>query len=85
MSIIQRMARHEALFRRMADRNGADLDLALQCGIISPGEVQSAVLSCTGCLQPGPCSDHLERDAKGIPEGCRNARLVRELADLMAF
>ena len=51
MSILSRIDHHETLMRRMADRNGVDLDLALQSAAISPGEVRAAVLSCTGCTE----------------------------------
>ncbi|MXQ08670.1 hypothetical protein GQ651_12510 [Alphaproteobacteria bacterium GH1-50] len=83
MSILTRLERHERLLDRMADRNGADLDLALQSGAISPGEVRAAVLACTGCTDPEGCEARLDRGETGLPDYCRNADLVRSVARVM--
>lgn len=83
MSIISRMDHHEALMRRMADRNGADLDLALQSAIVSPGEVRAAVLSCTGCTQPEACEARLDQGEPGVPDYCRNADMIRSVATII--
>lgn len=83
MSILQRIDRHARLFSRMADANGADLDLALQAGAVSPGEIREAVLSCTGCTDPGACESLLDAGTEGVPSFCRNAGLIRQLGDLI--
>lgn len=83
MSILSRIDHHEALMRRMADRNGADLDLALQSAIVSPGELRAAVLSCTGCTQPEDCEGRLARGENGVPDYCRNADLIRSVAEVI--
>ena len=67
----------------MADRNGADLDLALQTGIISPGELKDAVLTCTGCTDPVACEERLDRGEPGLPEYCRNAETITSIARLI--
>ena len=40
MSYIERLVKHERLMTRMADRNGADVDLALMSGALTPGDFQ---------------------------------------------
>lgn len=83
MSITSRIDHHETLMRRMADRNGADLDLALQSGIVSPGEVRAAVLSCTGCTQPDDCQRRLEQGKDGLPDYCRNAEMIDQVRTIV--
>ena len=83
MSIVTRLERHSRLMDRMADRNGADLDLALQSGAVSPGEVRAAVLACTGCTDPENCEDRLDAGVPGLPDYCRNADMIRSLARVM--
>ena len=82
MSIFSRIDHHEALMRRMADRNGADLDLALQTAIVSPGELRAAVLSCTGCTQPEDCARRVDHGEDGLPDYCRNADMIRSIAEV---
>ena len=82
MSILSRIDRHETLMRRMADRNGADLDLALQSAIVSPGELRAAVLTCTGCTDPDACEAQLDRGEGGVPDFCRNADLIDQVRTL---
>ncbi|MDJ1015338.1 MAG: DUF6455 family protein [Paracoccaceae bacterium] len=83
MSITSRLAHHERLVERMADRNGVDLELALQSGALNPGELQAAVLSCAGCAAPEDCETRLDRGDHGIPGYCRNADMLRSLAGIM--
>ena len=83
MSILARIDHHEKLMRRMADRNGADLDLALQTGMVSPGELRDAVLACTGCTDPEACEERLTRGDSGLPEYCRNADMITSISGLI--
>ena len=83
MSILSRIDHHETLMRRMASRNGADLDLALQSAVVSPGEVRVAVLSCTGCTQSDLCEERLATDVDGLPDYCRNADMIRSIANVV--
>jgi hypothetical protein len=83
MSILTRIDHHEKLMSRMADRNGADLDLALQTGMVSPGELQDAVLTCTGCTEPEACEARLDSGETGLPGYCRNADLITSIAGLI--
>ena len=83
MSILNRLERHSRLMDRMADRNGADLDLALQSGAVTPGEVRAAVLSCTGCTDPEDCGHRVDAGVPGLPDYCRNADMIRSLAGVM--
>lgn len=83
MSILSRIDHHENLMHRMADRNGADLDLALQSGIVSPGEIRAAVLSCTGCTQPEECQAHLDAGEDGLPDYCRNADMIGQVSSVI--
>ncbi len=66
----------------MADRNGADLAMASQFGHLAPEDHLAAVQSCSGCTCPEACDRFLKTDEKGIPDYCRNADLIRNLAGL---
>ena len=83
MSVTERFERHERLFRRMADRNGADLDLALLVGAATEGELRDATHACMGCTGPSRCEAVLDGGVTGIPSFCRNKEMIRELAELM--
>lgn len=83
MSMTSRFEKHERLFRRMADRNGADLDLAVMVGAVTEGEVHDATLACTACTSPGCCEALLDDGVTGIPSFCRNKDMIRDLAELM--
>lgn len=78
-----RRVRHELLMTQMADRNGADLDLALQMGVLSEGEVQAATHACLGCTEPEACADHLMSQTPGIPGYCRNTAMINRVQGLM--
>ena len=69
---------------RMADRSGADLELALQSGLIAPDEMHDAVLACSGCANPGACEEYMDNDAVGIPAFCRNGEMIERGARLMS-
>ncbi len=83
MSFFSRLDRHARLMDRMADRNGADLELALQCGVLSPGELRAAVLSCSSCTLPDACEARLNDGTAGVPEYCRNGDMIRSISHLM--
>lgn len=83
MTYSAKFVRHERMMTSMADRNGADLDVALLSGVITPEEVQDAALKCTGCREPGACEAYLESDATGIPDYCRNADMIRTVAQIL--
>ena len=55
MTDLSRLVHHERLMSRMASRNGADLDLAVMTGAVSPGELHHAAQACTGCTHPDEC------------------------------
>lgn len=83
MSVTERFDRHERLFRRMADRNGADLDLALLVGATSEGELHEATQACIGCTGPSRCEALLDGGVTGIPSFCRNKDMIRDLAEVL--
>jgi len=85
MSIFDRIDRHERLFSRMADMNGADLDLAMQSGRLAPDRFRGAVLSCTACVAPEDCEERINRGQTGLPAYCRNAKMICNVAELMSF
>lgn len=76
MSMMSKTAHHEQLMDRMATRNGADLDLARQSGLIDGTEVVEALVACMGCSDAGDCASRLDREAPGIPDYCRNASMI---------
>ena len=75
-------ARHEALFDHMATACGADPDLAVLQGRLSPEALDDAVLSCTGCSEPDTCESLLAAGAiDGTPPSfCRNKSMLAALA-----
>lgn len=83
MSFTARKLARERLMSRMADRNGADLDVAVMTGALSPEELSDAALSCLACTNPEDCAGRLEAGEEGIPEYCRNAALIRSVAQLL--
>lgn len=84
MSHVDRMMRHEALMTQMAERNGVDLNLAGQVGLIDPDEVFQATLACSGCSDVDACETHLATGQEGFPSVCRNKEILRELQGEMA-
>lgn len=83
MSYADRYQQQERRVRRMAGRNGADLDLALMCNAVTPGEVQTAVHLCAGCLHPDDCERRIRDDVEGVPDYCRNAAMIGEVRSLL--
>ena len=81
MSTTARIERHSKLFNAMASRSGVDTEQALQEARVTPEDLAAAVMSCTGCLQAGPCVQHLASPGNDIMPGCRNSLLLAELAD----
>ena len=84
MSTLSQQVELERLMLRMADHNGADLDLAMMCGAVYPSELQAASTACLGCTGTADCESRLERGVEGIPDYCRNTALIQEVAELMA-
>lgn len=83
MSYIDKMERHEFLMKRMADRNGADLMLAEQIGVVSPEKLYTATQACTGCSAVADCETHLETGQSGMPDYCRNRDMIERIAGEM--
>ena len=83
MSVTERFDRHERLFRRMAQRNGADLDLALMVGATTDAELAEATHACMGCTGPARCEALIDADVPGLPSFCRNKDMIRELAEVL--
>lgn len=76
------LKRHAALVDRMATAQGIDLEEQVLRGNLSIGELEDAVLRCTGCTDPGACDHWLaaqESPADAAPDYCRNAHVFREL------
>lgn len=81
MPFMSKLDRHEKLMSRLADRNSADLELALQSGVIAPEEYRSAVFKCSSCTNPEACEARLDAGDSGIPEFCRNTQMLERAAD----
>lgn len=81
MSYEARFKAHEQLMTRMADANGADLDLAMQTGSLSPESYEAAVHNCTGCSDPDGCKSFLRDERSGLPNFCRNQDLILRLSE----
>lgn len=82
MSMTSKIAHHEQLMDRMATRNGADLDLARQSGLVEGAEMVGALVACMGCSDTSDCASRLDRDVPGVPEYCRNASLISRVEAL---
>ena len=83
MSKISARIDRERQMDHMAGQNGADLDLALQSGAMSPSEYQVAVENCLGCTDPEDCRARIDAGLGGFPEYCRNAALIGGVAAAM--
>ncbi|MFW2588559.1 DUF6455 family protein [Sagittula sp. SSi028] len=75
-----RIKRHAALVDRSAAAMGVALDDAIARGALRVDELGDAVLRCTGCSQPGYCSDMMDLCANTVPAFCRNRDLLQRLA-----
>lgn len=80
MFSFSKIDRHAGLMSKMADRNGADLEDAIQSGVLSPEHYRTAVLSCTACIDPDACEARLATGEGGVPEYCRNAGMISRIA-----
>lgn len=78
------LRRHRALVNRMAETLGLDLDEEVIKAHLAEDEVEDAVMSCTGCTQPGECDHWLASQdrAEAAPDYCRNAALFDRLRAL---
>jgi hypothetical protein len=77
------MALAERRMSQMADKNGADLDLAMQSGDLLPDDYVAAAYSCTGCACGDACDQFLnKKEETGFPSYCRNSDMLRRLAGL---
>ncbi len=77
-------SRHAALVDRMAATQGIDLEESILRGQLTETERHDAILSCTGCTQPGACehwlADHQGAEDRADPPGyCRNTALFDAL------
>ncbi|MBV2359656.1 hypothetical protein KUH32_07715 [Thalassococcus sp. CAU 1522] len=76
------LKRHAKLVDQMAEAVGLDLEERMLRGELTFGELDDAVLRCTGCAQPCACEAFLAGTTETIadtPDYCRNAELFREL------
>lgn len=80
MSYVDKLKRHKRLMTTMAERNGADLFLAEQIGLVSPEEVFAATQSCLGCGAVEACESQLSSGDAGLPNYCRNDDMIRRIA-----
>jgi len=81
----KRHAKHAKLMDRMAQRQGVDLDLMVQSGILTPQEVRDSVDACVGCTHPGDCEAWLNAqptETISAPFICRIADLFEKLRRL---
>ena len=84
MSHSDKLERHKRLMTTMAARNGADVAIAEQVGLLTPEEVQHATVACAGCSDVASCEQQLAAGEGGLPEFCRNDGMIRRLAQEMA-
>jgi len=82
MSTTKKKASRVMLMDRMATRNGADLDLAQQSGLVSEAEMLEALVLCMGCSDPDGCAARIESDKQGIPGFCRNGEFIARVEAL---
>lgn len=76
------LKRHAELVDKMAEARGLDLEEQMLRGKLSFGELEDAVLRCTGCTDPETCQSWLaqqEGTVSDTPAFCRNAQMFRTL------
>ena len=75
------LKRHAELVDRMATAQGVDLEERMMAGHLSAGELDDAVLACTGCPAPEACAHWLaaHEDGDTVPDYCRNNALLSAL------
>ncbi len=80
--------RHYWLAVTMAQKTGADMQTALETGVISHGDWATLVQRCRGCGWTNGCNHWLSTQGKAsadVPEACPNADVfARVLAALTA-
>lgn len=77
-----KLKHHAALFDEMAGVQGLDLEEQMMRGALSFGDLEDAVLRCTGCSASDRCDHWLarHRDTETpAPDYCRNADLFAGL------
>ncbi len=83
MGYVERLVHQERLMTRMAEANGADIDLALLTGALSPEELHDATLRCMGCTQSSSCERWVEASVDGVPDYCRNTGMISEVREVL--
>ena len=75
------LKRHADLVDRMSAAQGVDLEQKLMEGLLTPDDLSSAVLACTGCANPNECEHWLAShdEAAPAPDYCRNGDLFADL------
>lgn len=75
------LKRHAALVERMSAAQGVDLEQKMMEGLLTPDDLGTMVLSCTGCAHPGDCEHWLasHEDGAAAPGYCRNLDLFADL------
>lgn len=77
--------RHATLVDHMASTLGVDLEEKIMRGRLTYGQLDDAVLACTGCTQPCACEAWLAEKAGSSaptpPSYCRNSALFDALRD----
>lgn len=76
------LKKHAALVDRMATAQGVDLEEQAMRGALSIGEIEDAVLRCTGCTDPEACQHWLSTQASAgspPPDYCRNTEMFDAL------
>lgn len=81
MQSTKTLRRHAQIVDRMADALGVDLEEEALRGHLTIGEIDDAVLRCTGCSNPDACERWLGTgpQASEPPGFCRNAKLLDDL------
>ncbi|MBE0455183.1 DUF6455 family protein [Roseovarius autotrophicus] len=72
---------HADLVDRMASAQGVDLEQKVMEGLLTPDDISTAVLACTGCSSPGDCEHWLASHETGAPAPsyCRNVELFEDI------
>ncbi|MFD1342125.1 DUF6455 family protein [Litorisediminicola beolgyonensis] len=76
------LKQHAYLVDRMAGALEIDLEEEAMRGSVSIGEIEDAVLACTGCACPGACAawlDESDSPRAAPPDFCRNGSLFGRL------
>lgn len=82
MAVSQRLKTHADLVDRMSRALEIDLEEEIMRGKLQIETLGDAVLSCTGCANPGACRQWLDTQAQpadASPGYCRNADMFGAL------